>query len=74
MDYGRGGAGLKLASDKDDYFPIFYLDMISIVGCPLRPITSGSGFFDNIMFILQYWQALYSFKHAISSLPFELIN
>ncbi|KAL7916943.1 hypothetical protein ACQKWADRAFT_317722, partial [Trichoderma austrokoningii] len=72
MDYGRGGAGSKPASDKDDYFPIFHLDMISIVGCPLRPITSGSGFFDNIMFTLQHWQAPYSSKHAISSLPFEL--
>ncbi|PON20642.1 hypothetical protein TGAM01_v210516 [Trichoderma gamsii] len=30
MDYGRGGTGSKRASDKDNYFPIFHLDMISI--------------------------------------------
>ena len=72
MDYGRRASGSKPASANDSYFPVFHLDMISVVGCPLRPITKRSAFFDNVTFTLLHWQAPYSSKHAASSLPFEL--
>lgn len=74
MDYGRQRSGSKPASGNDEYYPVFHLDMISIVGCPLRPITNRSGFFDNVTFTLQHWQAPYASKHAASSLPFDLAH
>ncbi|KID82200.1 hypothetical protein MGU_10458 [Metarhizium guizhouense ARSEF 977] len=74
IDYGRRSSGSKPASQADEYYPIFHLDMISIVGQPLRPIVHRSSFFDNVDFTFQHWQAAYSSKHAVSSLPFELTN
>ncbi|OAQ59469.1 hypothetical protein VFPPC_10522 [Pochonia chlamydosporia 170] len=74
IDYGRRSSGSKPASQADEYYPIFHLDMISIVGQPLRPIIYKSSFFDNVDFTFQHWQAPYSSKHAVSSLPFELTN
>lgn len=72
MDYGARKAGSKPASYQDGYFPMFFLDMISIIGRPLQPITNRSGFFDNVTFSLQHWQAPYSSKHVVNSLPFDL--
>ncbi|KJK73427.1 hypothetical protein H634G_11352 [Metarhizium anisopliae BRIP 53293] len=74
IDYGRRSSGSKPASQANEYYPIFHLDMISIVGQPLRPIVHRSSFFDNVDFTFQHWQAAYSSKHAVSSLPFELTN
>ncbi|KAJ6436869.1 MHYT domain signaling protein [Purpureocillium lavendulum] len=74
MDYGRRSSGSKPASASDEYYPLFHLDMISIVGCPLQPITNRSGFFDNVTFTFQHWQSSYSSKHAASSLPFDLAH
>lgn len=74
MDYGRRSSGSMPASDEDEYYPIFHLDMMSVVGQPLRAITHRSSFFDNVTFSFQHWQAPYISKHAIHSLPFELAH
>lgn len=74
IDYRRRSSSSKPASQADEYYPIFHLNMISIVGQPLRPIIRKSSFFDNVDFTFRHWQAPYSSKHAISSLPFELTN
>lgn len=74
VDYGRRSSGSKPASQADEYYPTFHLDMISVVGQPLRPIVHRSSFFDNVDFTFRHWQARYSSKHAVSSLPFELTN
>lgn len=60
MDYGRRASGSKPASKDDEYFPVFRLDMISIVGRPMRAVTNRSGFFDNVNFTFCSWQAPYS--------------
>ncbi|KFA80281.1 hypothetical protein S40288_10266 [Stachybotrys chartarum IBT 40288] len=74
IDYGQRSAGSKPASTADEYYPTFHLDMISVVGKPLHAITNQSSFFDNVTFTLQHWAAPYSSMHAISSLPFTLLN
>ncbi|KAF4469664.1 hypothetical protein FALBO_3433 [Fusarium albosuccineum] len=74
MDYGRKASGSKPADPEDKYFPIFHLDMIGIVGRPLRPITCRSGFFDNVTFTLRYWHSSYVGKHVTTNLPFDIRN
>ncbi|KAF9763085.1 hypothetical protein IL306_003250, partial [Fusarium sp. DS 682] len=72
--YGRKASGSRAANPKDKYFPTFHLDIIGIVGRPLRPITSRSGFFDNVTFTLRYWHASYAGKHVTTNLPFDVRN
>jgi hypothetical protein len=64
IDYGRKASRSRAANPEDKYFPIFHLDMIGIVSRPLRPITSRSGFFDNVTFTLRYWHSSYADKHV----------
>ncbi|KAF6791707.1 hypothetical protein CMUS01_16213 [Colletotrichum musicola] len=74
MDYGRRKYGSRPASQQTEnsYYPTFHLDMTSIVGLPMRPITLQGGFFDNVIFSLRHWSAPYSSKHAAASLPFDI--
>lgn len=72
--HGRKASGPRAASPEGRYFPISHLDMIGIVGRPLRPITSRSGFFDNVTFTLRYWHTSYAGKHVSTKLPFDLRN
>ena len=74
MNYGGRKTGSRPAKSEDGYYPIFHLDMMSVVRRPLRAITKEGGFFDNVTFTLQRWQAPYNSKHVISSLPFILTN
>jgi hypothetical protein len=74
IDYGRKASGSRPANPEDRYFPIFHLDMIGIVGRPLRPITRRSGFFDNVTFTLRYWYSSYAGKHVSANLPFDFRN
>lgn len=74
MDYGRKASDSKAADAEDGYFPLFHLDMIGIVGRPLQPITSRSGFFDNVTFTLRYWHTSYVGKHVTTNLPFNIRN
>lgn len=74
MDYGSRKAGSRPASDKDNYYPIFYLDFICIEGAPLQPISRRSDrFFDNVTISFQHWQAPYSVKRG-SNISFDLTN
>lgn len=74
IDYGSRKSGSRPAGGQLHYYPVFHLDMLSIVGHPLLPITHRSGFFDNVTFSLRYWQAGYSSKHVSASLPFDLTH
>ncbi|KAH6954031.1 hypothetical protein BKA56DRAFT_433358, partial [Ilyonectria sp. MPI-CAGE-AT-0026] len=74
MDYRKKASGSKAADAEDKYFPIFHLDMIGIVGRPLHPITSRSGFFDNVTFTLRHWHSSYIGKHVTTNLPFDIRN
>ncbi|KAH7233727.1 hypothetical protein BKA59DRAFT_408309, partial [Fusarium tricinctum] len=54
IDYRRKVFRSRPTNLKDRYFLIFYLDIIGIIGWPLRLIIRWSGFFNNITFILRY--------------------
>jgi hypothetical protein len=72
IDYGSRQAGSSAADPNDQYIPIFYLDYISIVGLPLRPITRANGrFFDNVVVTFKDWHQPYPAKHHFK-LPFDL--
>ena len=73
MDYGDS-SGSKPASEGDRYYPVFHLDMFSVVGIPLCPIVRQGGFFDNVTFTLRLWQSLYRSSHTIRLLSFGLTN
>jgi hypothetical protein len=72
LDFGSRKAGSRAASNDDEYIRVFYLDLIIIIGRPLRPITQPSSrFFDNITVSLKNWRAPYSAKH-VHGLSFDL--
>ena len=49
IDYGGRSVGSRPAQPTDAYHPLFFLDMIIIVGRPLKPLTRTSDrFFDNV--------------------------
>ncbi|KAK2470198.1 hypothetical protein H9L39_18346 [Fusarium oxysporum f. sp. albedinis] len=59
------------AGEDDDYYPVFRLDFVSIVGLPRRPICRPSHFFDNITISFRHWSAPYSSKH-VQGIDFDL--
>jgi hypothetical protein len=74
MDYGSRRSGSKAADALDEYHPLFYLDYISIIGRPLRPLTRANDrFFDNVTVTFKDWQVPYPGKHQ-SKLNFDLQN
>src|SRR6266480_2568357 len=72
MDYGSGKAGSRSTLATDKYHPLFFLDMIIIVGRPMKPLTQASArFFDNITLSFRHWRSSYSCKH-IHGFSFDL--
>ncbi len=72
LDYGRKSAGSRPVEDSDVFVPRFYLDLLIIVGQPLKAITRRpTSFFDNINFSFKSWRASYSAKH-IHGLSFDM--
>jgi hypothetical protein len=71
LDYGSKKTGSKPASEEDDYYPVFRLDFVSVVGLPRRPICRSSHFFDNITISFRQWNATYSAKH-VQGIDFDL--
>ncbi|KAF5266247.1 hypothetical protein FOXYS1_2915 [Fusarium oxysporum] len=71
LDYGSKKTRLKPVSEDDDYYPVFRLDFVSIVGLPRRPICRPSHFFDNITISFRHWSAPYVAKHA-QGIDFDL--
>ena len=72
IDYGSRKAGSRAAALEDEYIPSFFLDLLIIVGRPLRPITQlSSRFFDNMTISFKNWRAPYSNKH-VHGLSFDL--
>jgi hypothetical protein len=72
IDYGSRKAGSRVAAPDDEYIPSFFLDLLIIIGRPLRPITQPSGrFFDNMTISFRNWRASYSSKH-VHGLSFDL--
>ncbi|KAF2463862.1 uncharacterized protein BDR25DRAFT_204556, partial [Lindgomyces ingoldianus] len=72
INYRSKKAGLKAAAVDNEYLPAFFLDLLIVIGRPLRPITRPTDrFFDNITISFKNWRASYSAKH-IHGLPFDL--
>ena len=72
IDYGSRKAGSKAAAVDDEYLPAFFLDLLIVIGRPLKPITGPTDrFFDNITISFKNWRASYSAKH-IHGVPFDL--
>lgn len=72
IDYGSRKAGSRPTRSTDEYHPIFRLDMIIIVGRPMKPITHASDrFFDNVTLSFRNWRSSYSCKH-IHGFAFDL--
>ncbi|KAF2133086.1 hypothetical protein P153DRAFT_394009 [Dothidotthia symphoricarpi CBS 119687] len=72
IDYGSKKAGSRAAAPDDEYIHSFFLDLLIIIGRPLRPITQPSSrFFDNITISFKNWRASYSAKH-VHGLSFDL--
>lgn len=72
MDYGSRKAGSRATQSTDEYHPLFFLDMIIIVGRPMKPITHASDrFFDNVTLSFRNWRSSYSCKH-IHGFSFDL--
>ncbi len=72
MDYGSRKAGSRATQPTDEYHPVFRLDMIIMVGRPMKPITHASDrFFDNVTLSFRNWRSSYSCKH-IHGFSFDL--
>ncbi|PVH90420.1 hypothetical protein DM02DRAFT_509229, partial [Periconia macrospinosa] len=72
INYRSKKAGSQAAAPDDKYIPSFFLDLLIIIGRPLKPITQPSSqFFNNITISFKNWRASYSSKH-IHGLSFNL--
>lgn len=72
IDYGSRKDGSRAAAPDDEYIPSFFLDLLIIIGRPLKPITQPSSrFFDNMTISFKNWRASYSNKH-VHGLSFDL--
>lgn len=72
IDYGSRRTGSSAADATDSYYPVFFLDFLSIVGLPMKPITRVNGqFFDNVTITFKDWHQSYPAKHHFK-IPFDL--
>ena len=72
MDYGSRKEGIHAASKDDEYHPLFFLDMIILVGHPMQAIIwVNDQFFNNVTITFRNWHLSYSYKH-IHGLSFNL--
>jgi hypothetical protein len=72
LDFGSRKAGSRAAVLDDEYIYSVFLDLLIIIGRPLKPITRlSSRFFDNITISLKNWRAPYSAKY-VYGLSFDL--
>lgn len=73
IDYGSYSAGGRETRSTDEYVLDFFLDMITIIGRPMKPLTlsSGTDFFDNVTMTFKNWRSSYSAKH-IHGFSFDL--
>jgi hypothetical protein len=74
IDYGSRQAGSSAADDTEKYYPFFFLDFLSIVGLPLKPLTRVNGdFFDHVTITFKDWHVPYLAKHQFK-MPFDLTH
>lgn len=74
IDYGSRQAGSSAADNTEKYYPLFYLDFLSIVGLPLQPLTRVNGdFFDHVTITFKDWHVPYPAKHQFK-MPFDLTH
>ena len=72
MDYESRKEGVHTTSKDDEYHPLFFLNIIILVGRPIQAITQiNNRFFDNVTITFRNWRSSYSYKH-IHGLFFDL--
>lgn len=73
FDFGSRASGSRHCMADDALIPTFHLDMIAIVGRPMKPIVHRSDrFFDNVTISFQNWAAPYRAKHVEGGIGFDL--
>ena len=74
IDYSSRQAGSSATDGSEKYYPLFFLDFLSIVGLPLKPITRVNGdFFDHVTITFKDWHVPYLAKHQFK-MPFDLTH
>ena len=72
MDYRSRKEGVRAVGKDDEYHPLFFLDMIILVGRPMQAITRvNDWFFDNVTITFRNWRLSYSCKY-VHGLFFDL--
>ena len=72
MDYGSRKEGVYATGKDDEYYPLFFLNIIILVGRPMQAIIRvNDWFFDNVTITFRNWHSLYSYKH-VHRLSFDL--
>lgn len=73
FDFGSRASGSRHCTADDALIPTFHLDMIALVGRPMKPIVHRSErFFDNVTISFQNWAAPYRAKHVEGGIGFDL--
>jgi hypothetical protein len=75
FDFGSRAARSRHCKEEDGLIPTFHLDMIAIVGRPMKPIVRCSArFFDNVTLSFAHWRAPYRAKHVEGGIGFDLCH
>ena len=75
LDFGSRRARSRHCEEDDGLIPTFHLDMIAIVGRPMKAIVHHSArFFDNVTISFADWRAPYRAKHVEGGIGFDLCH
>ncbi|KAM0714630.1 hypothetical protein Q7P37_009926 [Cladosporium fusiforme] len=75
LDFGSRRARSRHCKEEDGLIPTFHLDMIAIVGRPMKVIVHRSArFFDNVTISFADWRAPYRAKHVEGGIGFDLCH
>jgi hypothetical protein len=75
FDFGSRAARSRHCKEEDGLIPTFNLDMIAIMGRPMKPIVHRSApFFGNVTISFGDWRAPYRAKHIEGGIGFDLCH
>jgi hypothetical protein len=75
FDFGSRTSRSRHCTGEDGLIPTFHLDMIAVVGRPMKAIVHRSArFFDNVTISFADWRAPYRAKHVEGGIGFDLCH
>ena len=75
LDFGSRTARSRHCTEEEGLIPTFHLDMIAVVGRPMKAIVHRSArFFDNVTISFADWRAPYRAKHVEGGIGFDLCH